>query len=481
MSFSSWIRDRWSRPEGYRRVLEISLPLVASMASTTVMLFTDRMFLGQYSVEALAASAPAGLAAFTFQAFFMGVASYVNTFVAQYVGSDNPNGVGKALWQGIYFAIGAGLILAACSLAAGPIFRFGGHAPDVRTLEEAYFVILMVGGGTTILRDALACFFSGRGITKMIMVVSLVGACVNIPLDYALINGVWGFPELGIKGAAIATIAGYLLMVAMFIVLIFNRAHDREFGVLRSWAFDPALFWRLLRFGVPAGIQFFMDLFAFSFFLLIVGRLGTVELAASNVAFAINTLGFLPMFGFSIGVATLVGQAMGRDDPAAARRATHSALHLTFAYMIFIAILLICVPGPLIELFRPVDEAGTDYEAIKSMGIVILRFVAAYTFIDSINLVLSGTLKGAGDTKFVGWVIAIGSTCFLVVPVYLVVEVFGGGLYGAWAVVTVYVFAVAVFFTWRYRLGAWEKMRVIETTAHPVPLHPEVPGMDDVL
>lgn len=481
MSFASFLRRRWHEPEGYRRVLKVSLPLVASMASTTVMLFTDRMFLGQYSVEALAASAPAGIAAFTFQAFFMGVASYVNTFVAQYVGSGNPGGVGKALWQGIYFAIGAGFVLAGCALAAGPIFEFAGHDPEVRALEETYFIVLMLGGGAAILRDALACFFSGRGITNMIMVVSVVGACVNIPLDYALINGVWGFPELGIMGAGIATIAGYLLMVVMFIILIFNRRNDREFGVLRSWALDPALFRRLLRFGGPAGIQFFMDLFAFSFFLLIVGRLGTVELAASNVAFAINTLGFLPMFGFSIGVATLVGQAMGRNDPAAARLATHNALHLTFAYMIFIAFLLLCIPGPLIELFRPIDEAGPDYEAIKSMGIIILRFVAAYTFIDAINLVLSGTLKGAGDTTFVGWVIAIGSTCFLILPVYVIIEVFDGGLYTAWGIVTFYVFAVAVFFTWRYRLGAWEKMRVIETTAHPVPSHPEVPGIDDVL
>jgi MATE family multidrug resistance protein len=481
MGFVTTIQRRWHEPEGYRRVLEVSLPLVASMASTTVMLFTDRMFLGRYSVEALAASAPAGIAAFTFQAFFMGVASYVNTFVAQYVGSDNPGRVGKALWQGIYFSIGAGFVLAGCALAAGPVFEFGGHAPDVRALEETYFMVLMLGGGTAILRDALACFFSGRGKTNMIMVVSLVGAGVNIPLDYALINGVFGFPELGILGAGIATITGYLIMVVLFIFLIFNRANDREFGVLRSWAFDPALFRRLLRFGGPAGIQFFMDLFSFSFFLLIVGRLGTVALAASNVAFAINTLGFLPMVGFSIGIATLVGQAMGRDEPAAARRATRNALHLTFAYMIFISLLLICIPGPLIELFRPIDESGTDYEAIKSMGIIILRFVAAYTFIDAINLVLSGTLKGAGDTKFVGWVIAIGSSCFLVLPVYVIIVIFNGGLYTAWALVTFYGFAVAVFFSWRYRLGAWETMRVIETTAHPVPSHPEVPGIDDVL
>ena len=104
--------ERWSKLNGYREVLAISLPLVASMGSFTVMQFTDRVFLANYSVDAIAAALPAGIASFTFISFFMGVANYTNVFVAQYTGARAFNRVGAALWQGIYFSLAAAAFLA---------------------------------------------------------------------------------------------------------------------------------------------------------------------------------------------------------------------------------------------------------------------------------------------------------------------------------------------------------------------------------
>ena len=104
--------ERWSKPNGYRQVLAISLPLVASMGSITLMHFTDRMFLANYSLDAIAAALPAGIASFTSIAFFMGVANYTNAFVAQYTGARAFNRVGAALWQGIYFSLMSALLLA---------------------------------------------------------------------------------------------------------------------------------------------------------------------------------------------------------------------------------------------------------------------------------------------------------------------------------------------------------------------------------
>lgn len=472
---------RWDGPEGYRDILRVSLPLVASMGSTTLMFFTDRIFLGRYSVESIAAAVPAGLLAFTFTALFLGVASYVNTFVAQYTGSGQPDGVGRSLWQGLYFTLIASVLLAIGSTVAGPLFRLAGHSVAVQAQEILYFRVLMLGGGLVVLQEVLSCFFSGRGLTRVIMLVTITGACVNIPLDYALINGVWGMPELGIFGAGIATVAGHALMAALYAILVFSRKQRRAIPSLSHPAFDPALCLRLLRFGGPAGLQFFMDIFSFTFFLFVVGRLGTVELAASNIAFAVNMLAFLPMVGFSIGTATLVGQAMGRDNPAAARRVTIRTLKLTFAYMIGVALAFLLFPGPLVDLFFPQGALGEDVAAIKRASVVVLRFVAAYTLIDAVNVILSGTLKGAGDSRFVGWTITIGSLGFFMLPVYVGITWFGAGLTFAWAVLTAYVFAIAVMFTLRYRHDTWEKMRVIEPHPPPVTPLPGVPGIDDVL
>ena len=169
----SRLQARWHEPQGYRRILEVSLPLVASMASTTLMLVTDRIFLGHYSVEAIAASTPAWPRSFTFQAFFLGVGSYVNTFVAQYIGAGRPGHVGRSLWQGLYFAAAASLLLVVLGWGGRVIFDAAGHEPEVRELEVVYFRTLMFGGGLMVLRDVLACFYSGRGLTRIIMAVTV--------------------------------------------------------------------------------------------------------------------------------------------------------------------------------------------------------------------------------------------------------------------------------------------------------------------
>ena len=194
------------RPEPlsrYRRVLRISLPLVVSMATTMILEVTDRIFLAHYSLDAIAAATPGGLTAFLFIAFFMGVGSYVNVFVAQYTGAGSMHRVGSALWQGVYFAVFAGAALSALSFVAVPLFDLVGHGEAIRRLEVSYFRILCLGGGFCVLEATLACFFSGRGLTRPVMLIHLAGMLLNIPLNYALINGRWIFPEMGIAGAGL--------------------------------------------------------------------------------------------------------------------------------------------------------------------------------------------------------------------------------------------------------------------------------------
>lgn len=465
----------------YRRVLSISLPLVASMASTTVILYTDRLFLGHYSMEALAAATPAGITAFMFSAFFLGVVGYVNTFVAQHVGADQPGEVGPSIWQGLYVSLAGGLFLAGASFLAVPLFRAGGHEAAVQVLEVRYFRILMLGGILLLLRDTLSCFYSGRGLTRTIMVVTMAGAVLNVPLDYLLINGIGPFPEWGIRGAAVASLAGHGFSVIVFAFLVFRRKYEAVFRVRSGWAFQAARCRRLLRFGFPNGLQFFIDIFAFSFFLFLVGRLGAAPLAATNIAFANNLLAFLPMVGFSIATSTLVGQSIGEGRPEEGAIATRRALELTLFYMWIVAVIFVVFPGQLVDLFRPGDFDDAAFAPIRSMSIRLLRFVAFFTLFDAVNLVYSAALKGAGDTRFVGWSVAGMSTAFLVLPVYIVVEHTDGGVYVAWAFATAYVCLLAALFRWRFRQGRWKSMRVIDEVPVSVPPYAaEVPAVEEL-
>jgi len=271
-SFLQRMVENWRRPSGYREVFKISLPLIISMSSHTVMLFTDRLFLGRYSLDTLAASVPAGLLAFMFMCFFMGVVEFTNTFVAQYVGAHLPRRVGSALWQGIYLALAAGILLAGLSLFGESLFRLAGHAPRIQELETVYFRILMLGAVFGLLQNALSCFYSGRGLTMPIMIINVIGVTLNVPLNYMLINGYGGFPELGMSGSALATVTSSAVMLLLYIGVVFREQNNRVYGVRRMWAFDRVLFGRLLKFGTPAGIQVFVDIFGFAMFLLMVGR-----------------------------------------------------------------------------------------------------------------------------------------------------------------------------------------------------------------
>jgi len=454
--------ERWSRKNGYKDVLAISLPLVASMGSLTLMQFTDRMFLANYSADAIAAALPAGIASFTVIAFFMGVANYVNAFIAQYMGACTFNRVGASVWQGIYFSLMASCVLALLYFVSGPLFDLIGHSPHIQRLEVRYFNILTLGAGLVVLASAMACFYTGRGLTRTVMVIHMIGAVVNIPLDYCLINGVGFFPELGIVGAALATVTASATIVGILSVFIFSPANRSKYNTWKGRAFDRELFGRLMHYGLPSGIQFFLEIFGITFFIQMVGRLGDLELAASNIVLSIETLSFLPMVGFHIGTATLVGQAIGRRRPEDGTYATMSALHITMAYMMLVAVAFIVIPEPLLNLFKAHHHTAAQYAEIMNLGVILMRFVAVFCFFDALNLIFSGAIKGAGDTRFIMWTIGALSLGAMITPMYVAVEVFKAGLYVAWTLATFYICALGIAFMMRYRQGKWKAMRVIE-------------------
>jgi len=447
----------------YRDVLGVSLPLVASMATTMVMEFTDRIFLASYSLEAIAAALPAGIAAFLFISFFSGTAGYVNVFVAQYTGAGALHRIGAALWQGIYFALISGVIMAGLYFIAEPLFRFGGHSIEVQRLEVIYFRILCLGAGTQILGTGLSCFYSGRGHTRPVMIFYMIGTLVNIPLDYALINGIWIFPELGILGAGIATVVSWTLVAVIFVIMIFTGENDRIYAVRKHRQFDPALFRRLLKFGMPGALQFSMDVFGFTFFVLMVGRIGKLELAVSNIVISIDSLAFTPLMGFSMGTSTLVGQALGRNRPQEAVAVTRATIHIALIYMFFMVLLFVLAPHYLLDLFRPGDLAPESFAAMRRMGVNLLRIVCCYLFFDALYMVCIGVLRGAGDTRFIMWSITLVSLFGMILPIYIGIEYFGRGLYFAWVCITLFIFMMFVVSFGRYVQGRWKHMRVIET------------------
>jgi MATE family multidrug resistance protein len=454
-----------SPANSYRDVLRVSMPLVVSMTTTVVMTFTDRVFLANYSINAIAAALPAGITAFVFLSFFADTAGYCNVFVAQYTGAGALPRVGSALWQAVYFALAAWLIMAGISFVGGPLFRLVGHSSEVQQLEVTYFRVLCLGSGIHIVGMSFSSFFTGRGVTRPVMIIYIIAMFLNVPLDYVLINGIWIFPELGILGAAVATVFSWTSATVLLGVFVFTRENDQVFRVFRNRKFDAELLRRLLRYGVPSSLQFSLDVFGFVFFVLMVGRIGKTELAITNIGIALDSVSFRPLIGFALGASTLVGQALGRNRPDEAVAAARATMVIVASYISVLVLLYVFVPQPLLELFRPGDISPEAFAAIKGRGIVVLRFVAAYLLLDGIYMISTSVLKGAGDTRFIMWSIGLISIFGMILPVYVGVEIYGLGLYYAWGCTVFFICQLAAVTFWRFYQGKWKSMRVIEQSA----------------
>ena len=446
----------------YRDVLRVSMPIVVSMTSTVVMTFTDRMFLANYSIDAIAAALPAGIIAYVFLIFFADTAGYVSVIIAQYTGAGAMQRVGSALWQAIYFSFIAWLVMVGLSFAAGPLFQFVGHSAEVQQLEVIYFRVLCLGSGIHIIGMSLSSFFTGRGVTRPVMIIYIIAMLLNVPLDYALINGIWIFPELGMMGAAVATVFSWTSATLLLGLMVFARENDNTFKTRQNHHFDAQLFRRLLRFGVPSSLQFSLDVFAFSFFVLMVGRIGKAELVVTNIAISLDSMSFRPLSGFALGASTLVGQALGRNRPDEAVAAARATMVIVASYIAVFILTCVFVPQPLLELFRPRDISPESFAAIKDMGVVVLRFVAAYLLLDGLYMISTAVLKGAGDTRFIMWSMGVLSVFGMILPIYIGIEVFGGGLYFAWGCTVFFLLQLATVTCWRFYQGKWKTMRVIE-------------------
>lgn len=450
----------WSRPCGGREVLVLALPLVVSMGSWSLMNFVDRMFLLWYSTPAMAAALPAGMLYFTLICFPLGVATYVNTFVAQYEGARRPERIGTVVWQGMRIGLYVTPLFLATIPLAPAVFRLAGHAPQIASLEVIYYQVLCFGAAAQVMAGAMSSFFSGRGQTGVVMAVDCTAALLNVVLDYAWIFGHWGLPALGIEGAAWATVVSLWSRVLLYGCIMLRPALREKYRLIAGRRFDAPLMRRLLRYGGPNGLQLLIEVAAFAVFILLIGRLGETAMAATTLAFNVNSVAWVPMMGMGIAVTTMVGQQLGGECPRLAARATWTSFGMTQAYLSLMAALYVLAPDVFLmgHAWRTAPE---QFAQLRDVTVVLLRFVAVYSLFDAMNVVFVGAIKGAGDMRF----ILATSTIMSPLPVLAAwagIRYWDWGLIWCWAVITAWVCALGLVYLARFLQGRWRQMRVIE-------------------
>ncbi len=451
----------WAGPGGGGDVWKIAYPLILSHMSLVVQLFFDRVFLTWHSPEGVAGAVTGGFFCYVVILLFTSTAEYLTTFVAQYFGAGRLRRIGPVMWQGVYFAMLAAVLIAATQPFAAPFFRAAGHAPKVLAAEIEYSSIILFGAFPAVLMAALASFYSGRGLTKVILMVNIVATLIDIVLNFGLIFGRFGLPAMGITGAALSTVIGQLAGALIYVALILGRRNRQEFDTASGYRFDAALLKRLVKFGFPAGLQVSIEILCFSLFMLIIGQISTASLAASSIAFSLNAIVFFPMVGLGIGVSSLVGRYLGAENPATAQRAVYSGFTLSIIYMTACGAVYCLAPGLLLAPFGAKADPA-EFALISDVAVVLLRFVALYSIFDMLNVIFAAALKGAGDTTYPLVLTILLGVFAMLIPAYVLCHYLGYGVYAAWCTATAYVVLIGLLMVRRFRTGKWRGMRVIE-------------------
>lgn len=451
------------RPGGMREMARIAGPLILGMASYTIMQFCDRVFLSRFSSVAIQAALPAGLLAHTFSSFFQTLASYAGTFTAHYHGARRPREGAQATVQGIWLSLLSWPVTLALIPLGFWIMGTSGHPSEVVAAEKEYFYILMLGGVMVPLNAALGGYFMGIGKTSVNFVSNLVGCLLNVLLNYVMIFGHWGCPALGIAGAAYATILSGFACFFIQLALFLRRKEIREAihqTRNRIWALEWPMMRRIIRYGAPSGLELLMELGSYSVFILLVGRMGELALAASNIALSINNLAFAPLLGFGMAASTLVSQHQGGRRPVAAERAGYSGLKLGMIYMVCIGLTFLLFPREYFELFHPKD-AIFSFEELYRTGRVMMVLMAVWGLLDVISIVIGFALKGAGDTRFV--LIYLTALEWLVwLPVSILLIWLGFDILSLWICMAAFIGVLSTGYLWRWRRGKWKSIRLID-------------------
>ncbi len=444
----------------FRELLRLAWPLMLSNLFFSIQIVIDRTFLSRFDPDASAAALASSMILWIPVIFIQNTGGFATTFVAQYFGAKQFQRIGPIVWQAIYWSILGGLAMMSLAPFSSIIMQAMGHNPKLTALETEFFFCLTFAGLPVAVTAAVGSFFAGRGDTRTVIWINAIGCLVNALLDYLLIFGNAGFPQLGIVGAGWATVAGCSASAIVGMLLFIRHQYDEQFNTVRGRGWNKTLFLQLLRFGFPNGFQSTFDLIAWTLFTTMVGWFGKVELAATSNVFVINALFFIPMIGIGQASGVFVGQRLGEERPDLAERGIWIGIVATVVFMVSMGLLTAVSPSLILPMFAS-DKKPELWAEVASIMPYLLWYVAAYAAFDGVNVLLAFSLRGAGDTAFIAWIYLIVGFFVLALPVYLCYRL-NWGFYWAWNFAVIYLIVLMFFIFARFFWGPWRTMRVIE-------------------
>lgn len=436
-----------------RAIILLSIPMVLEMLMESLFAVADVFFVARLGTEAVAAVGLTESVMMLVYSLAIGLSMAATAMVARRVGEGDRDGAATAAVQVLWLGIGTSVLLGLAGwLLADDILRLMGA--EGRVLEQGltYARILFAGNATVVLLFLLNAVFRGAGDAGLAMRSLWLANGINIVLDPCLIFG-WGpFPEMGIKGAAVATVIGRSIGVAYQLWHLFGGRHIIRVATRHLvWAWD--MVGRLFSIGSVGAGQYLVASASWLFLTRIVADFGADALAGYTIAIRVMVFTILPAWGIANAASTLVGQHLGAGQPDEAERSAWKASRYAVGFMVGIMALYLAFAGPIISLFTAVP-------AVVAEGTEALRVISLGYGFYGLGMVLSQGFNGAGDTRtpmllnIAGfWMMEIPLAWYLAGPA-------GWGPTGVYAAVALAESAVALGSVWFFRRGGWKTIEV---------------------
>jgi MATE family multidrug resistance protein len=444
---------RLPRARQFRELLDLALPVITVQLGMMAMGVVDTIMVGHLSAQALAAVALGNVYYFGASIFGMGTLMALDPVIAQAVGAGDGEGVARGVQRGIVLA---GLLCLPAALLLWPapaVLAWLRQPPDVAPLAGAYARVSIPGNlgmfGFIVLRQSL----QAMGRVRPIVITIVVANLINAGLNWILIYGHLGAPPLGAVGSAWASATARLVMAALLLALAWPLLRP----ALRPWrrgALEPRPLGRMLRLGAPIGVQQQLEYGVFAVVGLLMGSLGTNQVAGHQVALNLASITFMVPLGISAAAAVVVGHAVGRHDAAGAWESAQSALLLAVGFMGGTALTFLAIPGLLARVYTGAPE-------VLAIATTLIPIAGAFQVFDGIQVTSIGILRGLGDTR-TPMVSGILGFWALGLPVSLWLGfTLGYGPAGLWWGLVLGLVVVALFLLLRVRRKLGEPLRRI--------------------
>ena len=454
-----------------RALLALAGPMIIARATQAVDGFADTYQVHHLGNDAIVATGTGALNCYGVIMLPLGVAFIVSSFVAQLEGSGRRGEAARYGWYGLLLALFAGLLSLIALPLIGPALGLFRYTDVVRGEMTDYMQVRMAALGVMVGVEALNNYYGGLGRTWVSMAAGVISMVVNIVTNWIFIDGNLGAPALGVRGAALSSVLASSAAFA-FVMLLFLRDRRRAraaavaAGTTDRVVLKRAEFTRMLRFGVPNGINWMMEFAAFQMFInVVMSDLGTTALAAFNAVMSINSLSFMPAFGIASAGSILAAQAIGSGAKELVWPLLKLTMKTTMVWMGVIGLSYVVFPTQLVSLFSSGagDGASADL-SIVSIGATMLLLSAAWQLFDAVGMTIAETLRAAGDTKWTATARLVLAWFMFLPSGYIVVRVFDGGPSGAMLCLAGYLALLSVVLTYRFRTGAWKSIQLVEPT-----------------